>query len=489
MHQNSNNILEYIALVKEVKRALLHKIWAFLASVKLALFLIALLASTSIIGTVIQQNKEPEHYVQQWGETWAGLIQTLHFHDMYNSVWFLALLGAFSLNLIICTLDRLPTVNKIVRRDNLATSPERLAKMQLHAEQRIGGSLASAKEEVTRYLAGKGWKTESREQKSGTLLFAQKGAWTRYGVYVVHISILVILIGAIIGSSTVAEKILKNPEFAFKGGVSLPETAESDFIFSYSQDSKGSKIPLGFTVRCDFFTIHYYPGTGMPKDYVSGLTVLEDGEEVLSKIIEVNKPLTYKGVTFYQSSYNQIGAAIIKLRETTSGNMHAFPVNPQDYSVTHQWKEGESDAMLRIQAARPLYGPDGKIIGTEMKIWMMDSDGPPSMFSLNYGRPVIVERPRAKYELSIGPHFATGLQVAKDPGVWWVYTGCGLMLIGLYMAFFMSHRRIWAHVYELDGQAVVLFAGNANKNKLGFAKVFSVLTDGLQERKEEQTAG
>ncbi|XOF34851.1 MAG: cytochrome c biogenesis protein ResB [Candidatus Electrothrix sp. YB6] len=451
-----------------------NTIWAFLASVKLALFLIALLASTSIIGTVIQQNKEPEHYVEQWGAGAAKLIQMLHFHDMYNSVWFLALLGAFSLNLIVCTLDRLPTVNKIVRRDNLATSPERLPKMQLHTEQQIGGSLTSAKEEVVRYLARKGWKSESREQQAGTLLFAQKGAWTRYGVYVVHISILVILIGAIIGSSTVAEKILKKPEFAFKGGVSLPETAQSNFIFSYSQDSKGSKIPLGFTVRCDFFTIHYYPGTRMPKDYVSGLTVLENGEEVLSKIIEVNKPLTYKGVTFYQSSYNQSSSSVIRLKNQSTGAVHVFPIDPRQLNEIHQWQDGDLSGMIRIQSAH-----------TAVNIWMMDSAGEPSMFSVPYDTSVIVERPSTKYELRIGPHFATGLQVAKDPGVWWVYTGCGLMLIGLYMAFFMSHRRIWAHVYELDGQTMVLFAGNANKNKLGFAKVFSALTDGFQERKKQ----
>ncbi|MCI5123269.1 MAG: hypothetical protein D3925_02015 [Candidatus Electrothrix sp. AR5] len=42
-----------------------NPIWAFLASVKLALLLIALLASTSIIGTVIEQNKPAEHYVEQ----------------------------------------------------------------------------------------------------------------------------------------------------------------------------------------------------------------------------------------------------------------------------------------------------------------------------------------------------------------------------------------------------------------------------------------
>jgi len=220
----------------------------------------------------------------------------------------------------------------------------------------------------------------------------------------------------------------------------------------------------------------------MPKDYLSGLTVIEDGKEILTTTIEVNKPLIYKGVTFYQSSYNQLGSPIIKLRETTSGNVHVFPVDPQNYSVTNTWQEGRTDAMIRIQSARPVKMANGQD-STEMKIWLMDSDGPPSMFPLMYGNPVIVERPNAKYELTIGPHFATGLQVAKDPGVWWVYAGCALMLIGLYMAFFMSHRKVWAHVYEIDGQPMVLFAGHANKNILGFSKIFSSLTQGFAKRK------
>ena len=459
-----------------------NPLWAFLASVKLALLLIALLASTSIIGTVIEQNKPNAHYVEQWGERAANVIRTLNLDDMYNSVWFLGLLGVFSLNLIICSLDRIPTVIKMVHKDNLGTDPDRLPRMKLHKEEKIAGTLASATEDVKQYLSRKGWKPDSRDKQYGTLFFSQKGAWTRYGVYVVHLSILIILLGAVIGSPTVATKLLKNREFAFKGGISLPETAQSDFIFSYADDNiDDKKIPLGFSVRCNYFDIHYYPGSSMPKDYLSNLTVIEDGKEKLTTTIEVNKPLVYKGVTFYQSSYNQVGAAIIKLRETGSGNMHVFPVDPQNYSVINNWREGDSDAMIRIQSARPIHTPDGRT-STEMKIWMMDSDGPPSMFTLMYGTRVLVERPKATYELSIGPHFATGLQVAKDPGVWWVYTGCALMLIGLYVAFFMSHRKIWAHVYERDGQPVVLFAGHANKNSFGFAKTFSSLTEDFAQK-------
>jgi len=58
-----------------------------------------------------------------------------------------------------------------------------------------------------------------------------------------------------------------------------------------------------------------------------------------------------------------------------------------------------------------------------------------------------------------------------------------LMLFGLFVAFFTSHRKIWAYVYEEDGQPAVIFAGSANKNKVGFEKIFTALVDGFQEAK------
>lgn len=451
-----------------------NSVWAFLASVQLALILIGLLASTSIIGTVVQQNKPPEHYVETWGKTGAAVIDALHLDNMYNSVWFLLMLGAFSLNLTVCSIDRLPGVIRQVRKDNLDNSPEQLLKMKLRHHAQVGGSVEAAAEQAAGWLGDKGWKTSRRSSEDGSiLLFAQKGAWARYGVYVVHISILIILLGAVIGSPTVAKKILKNEQFAFKGGVMLPQTRATNRIFSHVDESE---ILLGFTVRCDFFDMHFYDN-GMPKDYLSGLTVLEDGKEVLTTVIKVNKPLTYKGVTFYQSSYNDMHSPIIHLTNAATGKKMAFPVHPQQYDKTHSWQEeGGGQGMLRIQAAESIPSPDGKGSTTQMQIWMMDAQGPPSMFSIFYNQPVIIERPGAKYELSIGPHYATGLQVAKDPGVWWVYSGCALMLIGLYAAFFMSHRKMWVLIRrEEDGQTEAVFAGTANKNSAGFAETFSAL--------------
>jgi cytochrome c biogenesis protein len=71
--------------------------------------------------------------------------------------------------------------------------------------------------------------------------------------------------------------------------------------------------------------------------------------------------------------------------------------------------------------------------------------------------------------------YATGLQVAKDPGVWLVYLGCGLMLLGLYMAFFLTHKRIWLYKHVDAGGTTLNLGGSSNKNKPAFAKLFDQL--------------
>ena len=69
----------------------------------------------------------------------------------------------------------------------------------------------------------------------------------------------------------------------------------------------------------------------------------------------------------------------------------------------------------------------------------------------------------------------TGLQVAKDPGVWVVWLGCSLMVIGIYVAFFLSHRRVWVRIQKGN----VTIGGNANKHQGAFTTYFDELAEKL----------
>ncbi|HID02787.1 MAG TPA: hypothetical protein EYP18_06215, partial [Desulfobacterales bacterium] len=117
---------------------------------------------------------------------------------------------------------------------------------------------------------------------------------------------------------------------------------------------------------------------------------------------------------------------------------------------------------------------------TRIKIWFKDDNGPASTFWVDAGDQVTVERMDKKYTIAGKQMYATGLQIAKDPGVWVVYIGCGLMILGLIVAFFMSHRRIWLLITKENDETTVLISGSANKNKTGFETTFDTLSTDLE---------
>ncbi|MCX5870585.1 MAG: cytochrome c biogenesis protein ResB [Deltaproteobacteria bacterium] len=432
-----------------------NSIWDFFASVKLAITTLSLLAVTSIIGTIIPQNKPLPWYAQEYGSNLAQLFKILDLPDMYGSWWFLALLGLLSTNLIVCSLDRFPDVWKQMRAAGLDTPLKRLEKMGRKKEWQSSSSLQVTVLDLGAKLNKSGWKISSRNSDGETLLFAQKGAWSRTGVYVVHTSILVIFIGAIIGELC-----------GFKGNVMIPETQQTDKIYTFN----GTKtIDLGFTVRCDSFSLELYP-TGMPKKYKSELTILEKSKELFQAPIEVNSPLRYRGITFYQASYEGYQDFMIKVTNKASGNSKTAIV---PFQKQGEWpQEGLTFGIINADWT-------GQSI-SRLKIWFSDSKGVPSVLWLKDGESATVERESGKYLLSAKQMYATGLQVSKDPGVWVVYIGCGLMLLGLVIAFFMSHKRIWLFLKEKESGASILFTGSTNKNKVGFEKIFNDLAEILQ---------
>lgn len=431
-----------------------NSIWQFFASVKLALVILFLIAVTSIIGTLIPQKEAAEFYITNYGPKAAQIFAVLDIPDMYNSWWFLALLFLLAFNLIICSIERFPGVWKQVTADGLALPAERLQKMTNKISWTTRGSLSEVQNTLTEKLQKKGFKASSRESDGSTILFAQKGHWTRTGVYLVHSSILVIFLGAIIGSLG-----------GYKGFVTIPETQESSRVFLFG--GKGI-AELDFSVRCNNFKIDFYPN-GMPKEYTSSLTVIEQGKEVLTKEIEVNDPLSYRGVTFYQSSYEPYQDFVVTI-QAPSGDTRTF-------IVPFQQQESWGEANLKFGVI------NAKVMGQSIvssKLWFSDGNESPATIWIDDGAQVNIERQNGTYQVSAKQMYATGLQVAKDPGVWWVYIGCGLMLFGLYVAFFMSHRRIWLLLSHEKDNTHVLLSGSANKNRTGFENHFAELGTFLQ---------
>ena len=246
----------------------------------------------------------------------------------------------------------------------------------------------------------------------------------------------------------------------------IPETTSKDSIFEFGT---GQPINLGFKILCERFTLTRYD-TGAPKEFLSDLVVFEDGKEVHRQSIEVNDPMHYKGHTFYQSSYEPFNKFLVTLTNNNTAQGERFLVEP---GKEIKWKMGQASITYGIINRQATNEPG--ILN--YKIWFNDGLGEPTTFWVKDGGSVVVPRGDTDYTFTLKEFFATGLQVTKDPGVWYVYIGCILMLIGLAVAFFISHQRVWVLISTEEDKSKVLVSGSSNKNKLAFERAFENLTN------------
>ncbi len=449
------------------EQSFVNKLWDFFCSLKLTLFLLFSLALTSIIGTILPQGAVPPEYIAQISPTKFQIYSKLGFFDMYHSWWFITLLYVFSLNLVCCSIKRLPHVFKFISEPILVLGESARNSHPLKKELKYSGSIEKGKERLVQFLQNEFSTPVITEQNNEFHLFAQKTAWCRLGVYVVHFSILVIFIGAIIGSLV-----------GYKGYVAIVEGTSVNSI----DGKNGQKIPLGFEVLCEKFNVEFY-STGAPKEFRSILTILENGKPVpgFSKIkVIVNEPLTYKGMTFYQSSYGQ----------ASEGGEHTITVTPRNGGTAEKFvvHEGESKTLkdgttFTVLEATPevrQFAPG--FSGPAARVQVTRKGAEPQIFVVFKNYPdVNAARGDALvfgYEGTDAKQY-TGLQVAKDPGVWVVWLGCALMVIGISVAFFMSHKRVWVVV----SPGHIRMYGNASKNQAAFLMQFEELSAKFQELK------
>lgn len=437
-------------------------LWKFFTSVRLTVVLLLTLAATSIIGTLIPQNGPPAEYVQKYGVEVFRIFSILDLTDMYHSWWFRFFMGMLTLNVVVCSLDRLPATLKIVFVKEPVFNVNRFRKSQTHV------ALSSARlpdDLIGRYapLVSR-WFGYSRIEKTdqGQCILAEKGRLSRLGFYLVHLSIVFLLLGGMIGSI-----------YGFDGFVNIPE-GESVGHVRLSNSQK--LIPLDFQIQCDDFSVTFYE-TGQPKEYRSRLTLLEGDTPVLTQDIIVNQPLRYKGINIFQSSYGEMPPA-------------GHGMASKGISLNFEDRETPGVFVLEAAVGRPVELPEGR--GTFILEDVVDSYNFKGRMDLGKtligqlrlaggsSTEVIIPMRFPKFdkmrqgrfvitldEKTLGRRYYTGLQVTRDPGVWLVYLGFILLIAGCMVTFFMSHQRLLVEVVPDGTGSRVIVSGSANKNKLG----------------------
>ena len=372
------------------------------------------------------------------------------------------LLYMLTVNLVACSIKRLPRVWKIVSEPQLVMDEGFEKSLSLTHEFKVSGDAVAKYKDFLNGIMGAPVVTE----KDGAVhLFVQKTPWCRLGVYVVHLSIIIIFIGSMIGSF-----------FGYKAFVNIVEGTSVDTVYT----QKETPIKLDFAVRCESFSVAYY-NTGAPREFKSILTILENGQPVkgYEKIpIIVNDPLSYKGITFYQSSYGQAGeGAAYHFNVARRGGGETAHL---DLKKGEQVTLGGGVTLEVLESTQDVKQYMPEFSGPAAKVKLQSPGKAAESFIVFKNHPEIEEQRKGELVIQYAgadEKLYTGLQVAKDPGVWIVWFGCALMTIGIYLAFFFSHNRLWIRIS--GGRAVM--GGTASKNPAAFESKFEEYVEKLKK--------
>lgn len=468
-----------------------NPLWKFLCSVKLTIVLLLSLATTSIIGTLIPQNQSPEAYLNAYGQFRYQLLSILGVFDMYHSWWFQGLLLLLTANIIICSVDRLKGSWKLIFNRRPNAKPARFIN---HPEARNHNDKRSAQELIDiaqSMLSHRFRSVKVFRSDEATLVYGEKGRLSRLGVYVVHLSVIFLLLGGLVGSM-----------FGFEGFVNIAEGEATDTI---RIRNTGAIHRLDFQIRCDDFELTLYD-TGAPKEYRSTLTILEGEKVVKQKNIIVNDPLRYRGINIFQSSYG-------KLRpEAMARSQTANPEPAETYTLTFASQTSGMSYSAEAEVGKPVSIPEGMgefvimafepeakfrgmEVGAALKGILTSPEGSPVevLLPLNFanfdkmrGGEVIISVTGRTNESAPAPQpstdrYYTGLQVTRDPGVWLVYSGFILMIAGCFVTFYMAHQQVGIVIETLAKNSRITVAGITNRNKLAMKNTIDRLIEGITE--------
>lgn len=316
---------------------------------RFAISLLSFLCIASVIGTVLAQNQPANTYIDQFGPYWVEVFSLFAVESVYNSWWFLIIMAFLVVSTSLCVIRNAPKMIRDmrsfkdhVRGGSLRAFPHRV---EISSAQAADSSAAEAQS----LLQAMGYAVKPRHDQDGSvMLAAKKGSANKLGYIFAHLAIVVICIGGLLdsdlpvrfqvwlgGKQPITENMLisavppegrlsiANP--SFRANMLVPEGART--ATAVVNSGEGVLVqPMPFQLELKKFIVEYY-STGMPSSFKSEVAVTDpDTGESFERTIEVNEPLRYKGVTVYQSGFDDGGSKVKLKAYPLSGTAPAFNV-------------------------------------------------------------------------------------------------------------------------------------------------------------------
>lgn len=437
---------------------LLSPIWHFFTSLRLALVLIGGILASTFVGLFWDQTLTlQEHLDSVDGNFMRSVVGFFELNDIFHSWWFGFLILLLTLNLIACSIEKLPPIYfKIVYpNQNLTKAVWRQATLK------------------------KEWILPANAHSSIESLlpnsFFTRHKYARFGVYIIHIALLIIMYSAIISGL-----------LGISGVMSIPEGEGSQYIQARGAGGRSFNYRLPFQIRCDDFRLRTFTD-GTPLEFESDVSVYDPPESeypVARHTLRVNSPLEYGGYTFYQASYRPLGG-----QETALLRISLHGQKPVLYSSKMTQPIAMGTVSIHPIEAYEDYAGLGQALRVRLDYSPQDKKQSEEFVVFRRYPEFDAHVRRGTLDIALAGFdrpYATGLSVAYAPWLTWVFFGFALMFVGMYMAFAMNYRRYYCQIEQLDNgffllRFCMISHKSWGKNDTTFIKIISRIEDGYKE--------
>jgi cytochrome c biogenesis protein len=445
----------------------LEWLWHFLSSMRVAMVIMLAIAVLGVLGSLLMQM--PRDLVgisaqeAAWVDSvrpryggWTDLINALGFFNVFNSILFRILAAGLTISLTACSIHRIPGMVRTVRNPRVDVGPAFFEHAPQHEAIVVRRSAAEAQAVVEGVLRGRRYRTLTAED--GTVhLYADRFRLAPFAGLIAHLSVIVIMAGAIIGGMYG----YRNPEFMITEGETAKVAAEP-----------------GLSIQLLDFTDKYDPQSGLPIDYASTIAVFKDGQQVDQHVVRVNDPYRYNGVTFYQAFYGP--AATVTVKDAKG----AVVLQSQGVPLAFSADDGARYGVLSIpntpytaEITATTGGSDPVVKPGQLSVGIYTNGATSFTDSrvIDQGTPAQVGDLTVTFERE---EQFTGLNIARDPGVPLIWIGSFLLFAGFLVRFTIPHKRLWARIVARpNGGAVVGLATLAQKDVTAGTEFETIVSD------------
>ena len=414
-----------------------QKLFRTIADLRFSIFILLLISFCSILGTVIEQDQSIEIYKLNYPLTnpvlgfltWDRILQ-LGLDHVYKTWWFFLLIFLFGFSLISCTfLQQFPSL-KVARRCQFFRTTEQFYRLKIST---ILTSFAYPK------ILARIQQNQYSIFQQKNIVYCYKGLIGRIAPILVHFSMILILLGTIVGSL-----------FGFKAQEIVPKT-EQFHIQNILTSGQLTNIPET-SVRINDFWINYTKKKTISQFY-SDLSVLDsEGSEIDRKTISVNSPLIYKGSYYYQTDWNLIGLRF----QTENNETLEYPLvnalNNQNkvwltwISTNASLNNGFIAIIDNLEGYCSIYNESGIFLGNLELNEKVNFNGSLTLLEI----------------IS-----STGLQIKTDFGIPIIYGGFFLLMLSTLISY-ITYSQIWI----VEKQKQLFVGGTTNRAIFDFELEF-----------------